>query len=192
MQPKILAFAGSARTASLNRRLLDLAARHAREAGAEVTVVDLRDHPMPVYDGDAEAAHGLPEAALRLRTLLGAHQGLLVASPEHNGSVTALLKNTLDWCSRPAGSVDGLGLVRGKTVALLSASPSPYGGVRSVAHLRGIFSKMGATVLADEVLLAHAPAAFDAEGRLVDALADRLTRQLAVHLVQHVRRVQAP
>ena len=191
MKPKILAFAGSARRASYNRMLAAVAAAHGRATGADVTLIDLRDFPMPIYDGDVEAASGLPAAALRFRALLNEHDGFLVASPEHNGSVTALLKNALDWASRPAGGVDGLTLFRGKTVGLMAASLSPFGGLRSVAHLRGILSKMGANVLADEVLVAGAQGAFDESGSLTNALSDKLTAQLVATLAANVRRMHA-
>lgn len=192
MKPKILAFAGSARAGSYNKKLAAVAAGHGRTMGADVTVVDLRDFPMPIYDGDDEARAGLPETAHTFRTLLAEHQALLVASPEHNGSVTALLKNALDWSSRSADGVDGLALFRGKTVGLVAASAGPFGGVRSVAHLRGILSKMGATVLADEVLVAGAADAFDESGRLTNALSDQLTVQLMSQLVASAKRSDAP
>ena len=191
MQPRILAFAGSTRVASYNKQLIGIAADHARRAGAEVTMIDLRDFPMPIYDGDEEARTGLPLHALKFRSLLGANQGFLIASPEYNGSVTALLKNALDWSSRPSGGEDGLALVRGKAVALFSASPGPFGGVRSVGHLRGILSKMGANVLADEVLVGSAQSAFDDQGKLVNELSARLTSQLALNLTTHIRRLEA-
>jgi chromate reductase, NAD(P)H dehydrogenase (quinone) len=187
VKPRILAFAGSSRAGSYNRKLAAVAAGHGRAMGADVTLIDLRDFPMPVYDGDDEASGGLPAAATRFRALLDEHQALLVASPEHNGSVTALLKNVLDWASRTADGVDGLALFRGKTAGLMAASPSPFGGVRSVAHLRGILSKMGANVLAEEVLVAGAPGAFDESGRLTNTLSDQLTAQLMSHLIASVR-----
>ena len=98
---KILAFAGSLREGSLNKKLLALAVEGAREADAEVTVIDLRDYPMPIYDGDLEASDGIPENARRIHALLEANDGLLVATPENNYSLSAVLKNTIDWVSRP-------------------------------------------------------------------------------------------
>jgi chromate reductase len=182
-KPRILAFAGSARKLSFNRMLVAIAADQARAAGADVTLVDLKDFPMPIYDGDEEAISGVPAKALELRALIAASHGLLVATPEYNGSVTALLKNTLDWCSRPTGGQDGLAPFRGKTAVLLSASVSPFGGMRSAAHLRAIFSKMGVNVLADEVLVPLAPTSFSADGKLTHELANKLTAQLASNLV---------
>lgn len=188
-KPKILALAGSARSASYNRRLVAVAAEEARAAGADVSLIDLRDFQLPIYDGDEEDSAGVPAAALDLRSLFASHDGVIVATPEYNGSVPALLKNALDWCSRPAGGQDGLAPFRGKTVALLSASPSPFGGVRSVAHLRGIFSKMGANVLADEVLVPSAHSAFSAQGELLNEVSRTLTSQLAANLVAQARRL---
>jgi chromate reductase len=191
-KPRILALAGSARSASLNRQLISIAAREARSAGAEVSLIDLRDFPMAIYDGDEEARTGVPPAALALRSLFASHDGVLVATPEHNGSVPALLKNALDWCSRPTQGQDGLAPFRGKSVALLAASPSPFGGIRSVAHLRGIFSKMGANVMADEVLVPAAGTAFSDDGQLLNQMTGKLTAQLAASLVAQTRRAVTP
>jgi len=98
--PRILAFAASARRESLNRKFLALAVQAAREAGADVTLVDLNEFALPLYHGDLEDAQGLPTNAVKLIGLVGEHHALLIASPEYNSMVTPLLKNTLDWCSR--------------------------------------------------------------------------------------------
>ncbi|OVZ55620.1 hypothetical protein CDO44_23480 [Pigmentiphaga sp. NML080357] len=189
--PKILAFAGSSRGASLNKLLLAVAAEGARAAGADVTLVDLRDYPMPIYDGDDEMRSGVPGNALALRGLIADHDALLVATPEYNGSVSALLKNALDWCSRPVDGEDGLLPYRGKMVGLLAASMGPFGGIRAVAHARGIFSKMGAVVLPDEVLLAQAQQAFDAGGNLLNETSRKLARQLGANLAVQAARYAA-
>jgi chromate reductase len=150
---------------------------------------------MPIYDGDFEASDGIPAAALALRELLLSHQGFLVASPEYNGSVSALLKNSLDWCSRPAAGQDGLAPYRGKTVALLAASIGPFGGVRSLSHLRAIFSKMGSNVLADEVMVPTAQQAFTPEGALANEVLQKMALQqgagLAVTVARHTGRAPA-
>jgi NAD(P)H-dependent FMN reductase len=190
-KPKILAFAGSARSASWNKQLVRVAAYDARTAGADVTLIDLRDFPMPIYDGDEEERDGIPQAALAFRELMLDHQGLLIASPEYNGSVSALLKNALDWCSRPAMGQDGLAPFRGKTVALLAASVSPFGGVRSLSHLRGIMSKMGSHVLADEILVPFAPQAFDAQGALTNDMVKKLLALQVANLVATLTRLHA-
>ena len=92
---KILAFAGSARKDSFNKKLVKIAAEGARAAGAEVTYLDFRDLPLPLYDEDLEAALGLPDNALKLKALMKAHQGFLIACPEYNSSITPLLKNAI-------------------------------------------------------------------------------------------------
>ena len=183
-KPKILAFSGSSRKGSFNLQLLNLAAQAALTAGAELTCVDLRDFSLPIYDADLEVGQGIPEGVLVLRSLMMAHDGFLIASPEYNGSVSALLKNALDWCSRPAGGVEGLAPYRGKTVALMSASLSPFGGVRGLIALRGIMAKMGSIVLGDDLAVATAQNAFDENGQLVSASTAQALRALAINFVK--------
>jgi len=184
MQPKILAFAGSAREDSLNKKLARVAAAALREAGARPTFIDLRDYALPLYDGDLEAAQGVPGNALELKRLFREHDGLLVVSPENNGSVSALLKNTLDWISRPHAGESGTVPFQGKVAALLAASPGALGGLRGLVHVRAILQSLGVLVLAEQFALSRAHEAFDAAGALkeerqrasVAALAARLTR----------------
>lgn len=166
--PRILAFAGSARQQSLNKKLVQVAAQGARRAGAEVTCIDLRDHPLPLYDGDLEAGEGFPDNVRRLRALLLAHQGFLIASPEYNGSLAPLLKNVIDWCSRPVDGQDGLSPYRNKVVVLMSASPGGFGGLRALPHLRTVLSGVGAIVLPDQMALPRAHEAFTPEGGMVN------------------------
>ena len=166
--PRILAFAGSARSASFNRRLLRVAVRGAEANGVACTVVELRDYPLPIYDADGEARDGLPENAAKLRELFASHQGLLIASPEYNSSIAPLLKNTVDWVSRsPAGSADLAGF-QGRLAAILAASPGPLGGLRGLAVLRSLLGNIGVTVLANQVTLRQAASAFDDAGELVE------------------------
>jgi chromate reductase len=167
-KPKILAFAGSARERSYNKMLVRIAAAGARRAGAEVTVADLRDFPMPIYDGDLESRDGIPANALKFRHLMMAHQGLLIASPEYNSSISPLLKNTIDWISRPVGGEDGLAPFRNKVATLLSASPGGFGGLRGLVHLRAILGNIGVIVLPDQLAVAKAHEAFQPEGTLTD------------------------
>src|SRR6186713_3493129 len=123
-QPKIVAFAGSLRTGSYNKKLLAIAVDAARAAGAEVTVVDLRELALPVFDQDIEDSTGLPEGAKKLKTLMRESDGFLIASPEYNSSVTAALKNAIDWASRSETDDEpSLVAYRGKTAALMAAAP---------------------------------------------------------------------
>ena len=165
---RALVFAGSLRTDSLNRKLARAAAGALRRRGLEVTLVDLRDYPMPLYDGDLEASEGLPPGAVAFRQLLAEHDLLVIASPEYNGSFTALLKNTIDWTSRPAAAGERpTALYRGKAAALLAASPGPGGGKRGLRHLRELLEMIGVTVIGEPVAIGGATSAFDAEGELV-------------------------
>jgi chromate reductase len=185
---RILAFAGSARHDSLNKKLARVAAEHARAAGGEVTFLDLDDYPMPVYHGDLEAAEGMPENGRKLREILIAHDALLVVSPENNRSVSSLLKNTIDWLSRDIGdgkgANDGYAPYRGKVAALMGASPGSYGAVRGLPHLREILSALGVTVLGPVVGLQRAHEAFDDSGALRDKRVDESVRRLAAALVE--------
>ena len=186
MPPKILAFAGSARKDSFNKKLARVAADSARAAGADVTLLDMRDYPIPLYDGDLEAEQGIPENARALRKLMAQHQGLIIVSPEYNGFITPLLKNTLDWISRKEGDEDGLALYRNKIGLVLSASPGGFGGMRSLALIRQLLSNLGVTVLPDQLAVPRAHQAFDEQGKLVDAAQqsrlDGMTQRLVTTL----------
>ena len=131
----ILAFAGSTRSDSTNKRVLAIAVRAAESVGATVKTIDLRDYPLPLYDGDLEAASGVPAEALALKALFLSHRGLLIATPEYNTSISGVLKNTIDWVTRPVPGETFLECFNGKVAALVSATLGPMGGVRAQAHL---------------------------------------------------------
>lgn len=167
MTTNILAFAGSARRDSVNKKLLQAAATLARQAGAEVTVIDLADFEMPLYHGDLEDAQGLPDSVKRLKSLLRKHDRFLIASPEYNSSLTPLLKNTIDWCSRTeADGEPALECFQGKIAGLISASPGALGGLRSLRHVREILGNIGVFVVPAQYALANAYEAFDPAGSL--------------------------
>jgi NAD(P)H-dependent FMN reductase len=163
-EPRILAFAGSLREHSLNRRVLKTAIKGAEAAGAEVTYIDLRDYPMPIYNLDEHERGGFDENALRLQGLLTRHEGLLIASPEYNGSLPAALKNAIDWASRPSDRYERSKVFRGKVAGVMSASPGSLGGVRSLAHLRGVLTSVGVHVLPQEVAVTFAEDRFAGGG----------------------------
>ncbi|TFH87906.1 NADPH-dependent oxidoreductase [Billgrantia azerbaijanica] len=184
--PRILVFAGSARQGSFNKRLARLAAGRLEALGGQPTFVDLGDYPMPLYHGDLEAEQGLPDNALALRRLLAEHDGLLIASPEYNGFITPLLKNTIDWLTRPHQGESGLKLFQGKYAAVVSASPGGLGGIRSLALVRQLLGNIGVTVLPDQLAVAKAGEAFDdgqlasdAQREKLDAICQRLIETLA-------------
>jgi chromate reductase len=166
--PKILAFAGSTRKGSYNHQLVKVAAAGAGAAGAQVTVASLGDYPMPLYDADLEAREGLPESVRRFKKLMKEHDGFLIASPEYNSSITPLLKNVIDWASRPDGDEPRLACFGGKVAALMSASPGALGGLRSLRHVREILGNIDVLVLPEQWAVGEAHEAFDAGGQLKD------------------------
>lgn len=167
-RPKILALAGSTRQDSFNFRLLKVAAQGASQAGADVTIVDLRDYPLPVFDEDLERNSGTPKNVRRLQELFLKHHGLLIASPEYNGSLSPLLKNLIDWVSRPIPDHPPLAGYQSKVASLLSASSGGMGGLRGLVHVRAILGNIGVIVLPQQFALANAGEAFDADGNLLD------------------------
>ncbi len=166
--PKILAFAGSTRIDSYNKKLVKIAASGAKAAGAEVTYIDLRDLPLPLFDEDLEAQEGLPANARTFKDLLISHQGLLIASPEYNSSLTAVLKNAIDWASRPAPNEAPLAAFAGKVASIMSASPGALGGLRGLVHLRSILGNIKVLVLPDQIAVSKAYEAFNPDGTLKD------------------------
>lgn len=187
--PKILAFAGSTRSASYNKNLVRFAADAARAAGAEVTLLDLRDYPLPLFDGDLEEKDGLPENAKKLKAIFREHDALLIASPEYNSSVTAVLKNTIDWVSRAESDDEApLSAYHCKTAALISASPGALGGLRALVHLRAILGNIGVIVLPDQVAVAKAHEVFDENGVLKDERAAKQVTRVAQGLVGFLKK----
>ncbi len=182
--PKILAFAGSTRIDSYNKKLVKIAAAGAKVAGAEVTYIDLRDLPLPLFDEDLEAKEGLPANARTFKDLLISHQGLLIASPEYNSSLTAVLKNAIDWASRPAPNEAPLAAFAGKVATIMSASPGAIGGLRGLVHLRSILGNIKVLVLPDQVALPKAYEAFDADGTLKDPKQQESIEQLGAGLTK--------
>jgi NAD(P)H-dependent FMN reductase len=184
---KVLAFATSVRRGSFNRKLIELAARIAREEQAEVDLADFRDFSMPVYDGDLEEEEGLPDGALELKRRVEWADALLIATPEYNFSISGPLKNAFDWVSRARPMP-----WRGKSVYLMSASPSPMGGIRGLWQTRIPFEGCGALVFPDMFALSHANAAFTDTGELADARqAERLRKELVgfLRLAEAVSRI---
>jgi NAD(P)H-dependent FMN reductase len=191
MTARILVFAGSARSGSLNKKLARVAAAAVRAAGAEATLIDLADYPMPLYDGDLEAREGVPGSARKLKDLFIAHQGLLIVSPENNASVSALLKNTLDWISRQDGSESGLIPYQAKVAALAGACPGALGALRGLTHLRAILQTLNVLVLSEQVALGRAHEAFNEDGSLKDAKQQAALAALAKKLTDVCARLAA-
>lgn len=167
---KLLFVAGSAREASLNKRLAKLGADVAHANGIAATFADLGDYPMPIYDGDIEAKSGVPDNARKLKALLLVHDGVFIAAPEYNASLAPLLKNALDWVSRSRDEGEPpLHVYKSRVFAVGSASPGAFGGMRGLIALRQTLEMgLGALVLPDQIVVPRAADAFDDHGHLKD------------------------
>ena len=188
----IAVIVGSTRGGSFNRALGNLAIKALESQGAIVTDVDLAAFDLPLYSAAIEA-NAFPADAERLKALFAAQDGLLFVSPEYNGSLPPLLKNAIDWASRPTGgeSLVALTAYRGKVSAVMSASISPFGGLRGLMHLRQILSTIQTLVIPEQVLVPNAHAAFDADGNLTEALPATLIDMTAARLVAVARALAA-
>lgn len=185
MKPRILAFAGSARKDSCNKKLIRYASTLIDPEQAEVTVLDLADYPLPLYDQDLEAAEGLPENAKKLKALMRQHHGFLISSPEYNSGITPLEKNVIDWSSRPETDDEpSLDCYNGKVVGLMAASPGGLGGMRVLRQVREIFGNINTLVLPSQVALGGAYGAFADDGTLTDESTAKRVQALVEELVE--------
>lgn len=168
---KLLFFAGSARAGSYNKKLARLAEQIALANGIPSAFADLGDYPLPIYDGDLEAADGPPENARKLKALMGVHTGIMIVAPEYNAGMTPLLKNTIDWVSRVRDEGEGpLQVFKTRVFALAAASPGGFGGMRGLIATRQTLELgLGAIVLPDQLTIPRAADAFDEAGHLKDA-----------------------
>lgn len=173
---KVLAFSASTRENSLNQKLVDEAARIATEKGAKVTLVSLKDFVFPMYDPDDEAKQGMPEVVKKFRKLLIENDAVIIGSPEYNGSVSALLKNLIDWSSRSENVSSSREAFKGKKFLILSASPGQGGGARGLVHLKQIIENIGGAVTA-QVTLPDSYSAFDDQGHIKNPAAQAQLKQ---------------
>jgi len=180
---KILVIPGSTRSGSRNVRLAAAAAYHFAQLGADVTRISLADFPMPMYDGDLQAASGVPKHAIDLKRMIGAHHGVLIVTPEYNSAIPPLLKNAIDWVSRVQEGNERRGQIfRTRPFAIAAASEGRLGGARALASLRLILSACQALVIPNQLALSFADQAYSDLDRLkqpadIEAL-DALVRQL--------------
>lgn len=183
-QARVLAFAASLRKGSWNKKLIRVAAEGAREAGAEVTLINMEDYPLPVYDGDLEAAKGLPENVHKLKDLFKAHNGFLISSPEYNGNIPGPLLNMTGWLSRPRDGEKPFEIFAGKPAAGMAASPGAFGGNRMLAMLRSHMLHLQMLVIPATHGLVKAAEAFDEEGRLKDPKTEAAVKKLGSTVAQ--------
>lgn len=187
---RIIAFAGSTRKNSFNKKILKTAIYGAREAGALVTTIDLRDYIMPLYDGDLEEKNGLPDNAKKLKDLFKNHHALLLALPEYNSSMSGVFKNTIDWISRKEKGEVELECFVGKVAALISASPGGLGGLRGLAHARSMLENIHVIVMPDQVCVSRAHEALDEDGNLKDEKLKKSIEKIGSNLVDLTLRVR--
>lgn len=184
---KILAFSGSSREDSYNQKLVNVAAKGAQEAGAEVTVINLGDYPMPLFNQDDEAEKGVDEQAKAFKDLLLQHDGLLIASPEYNSAFSPLLKNAIDWASRSTEENEPpLSAYKGKYAVIMSASPGGLGGMRGLVFLRMLLGNIGVVVLPQQQAVAAAFKAFNDEGGMVDPEKESKVKELGAVLAKEL------
>jgi chromate reductase len=174
MGTRVIALAGSLRRGSYNRRLLEAAVALSPTGMAIEVYEGLAE--IPLFDDDAEAATaGGPEPVRRLRAAIAVADGVLIATPEYNQSFPGVLKNAIDWVSRP-GPVEVLAQ---KPVAVIGATAGRWGTRLAQAGLRQVLAATEARVMPQPALyLADAARAFDAAGRLIDAVASRSLRDV--------------
>ena len=188
---KILAFAGSSRKQSYNKKLVAIAARGAKEAGADVTMIDLSDFPVPIFNQDLEEEQGMPDNAREFKNLLIAHDAFLIASPEYNSAFSPLLKNMIDWASRKE-SVDESPLLayKGKYAGIMATSPGLLGGLRGLVFLRLLLSNIGVTVLPEQQAIPKAAQAFAEDGSLAEPLQQQAVLTLGRQLAETIDRLK--
>jgi chromate reductase len=171
--PKILVIPGSLRAKSYNVRLAALATKELMLADADATRISLLDYPLPIYDADTAETAGPPPNAVKLKQLMSVHQGVFIASPEYNASITPLIKNTIDWVSavRERGEAP-LAAYQNRVFALGGASPGRSGATHSLLALRQVLAVgCRALVIAEQVTVPNAEQAFDDMDELKDARA---------------------
>lgn len=184
-KPKILLFAGSIRSGSINEKLAVVAAGTLAEAGGDVSHISLADYPMPIYNGDLEKSEGVPQAAKRLANLFTEHQGIFIVAPEYNGGITPLLKNTIDWVSRSGATDRRPGPYKGRVFALGAVSDGGFGGYRGLLQLRHTLENaLGTLMVPEMVSVPAASSAFDAHGRLVAERPMAMLRTVSQRLVE--------
>ncbi|MEW5820693.1 MAG: NAD(P)H-dependent oxidoreductase [Cyanobacteriota bacterium] len=186
---KILAFAGSTRKSSYNKKLSKIAAQAARKEGAIVTYIDLNDYPLPLYDEDIETKNGIPENALKLKQLFNETDGFIISSPEYNSSISGVLKNTIDWVSRPVKNEPVLSGFKNKIAVILSASPGNLGGLRGLSQLRHVLNNLYVIVLPEQITISNADKAFNDTDQLIDAKKQEAIELLGKNLTTTINKL---
>ena len=185
--PKILAFAGSTRKDSVNKRLAKVALFAAEKAGAKTTFIDLHEYNMPLYSEDLLAEHGMPEGVIAFKEMLKNHNGFLITSPEYNGSLTGTLKNAIDWATIKADGEERMACWNGKIAGLLSASPGGLGGIRGLHHLRTILAGIGTFVLPNHLAVGNSTTNLQNDEQITDEKLQQQVENLSIEMVRVIR-----
>lgn len=189
MIPRILLFAGSIRTGAYSGKVADCAQKELALQGAEVTRISLADYPLPIMDQDLEREKGIPENAYKLARLIASHDAVLICTPEYNGSIPPLVKNTIDWVSRIHRDTNGKPLqpYPGKIAGICSSSEGHFAGIRSANHLRAVLSHIQMEVIAPQVSVPNGGEAFDADGNFKEERLRGGMARLCRTLIEHAR-----
>jgi chromate reductase len=185
--PKILAFAGSTRKNSVNKRLAKIALHAAEKSGAETTYIDLLDYDLPLYNEDLLSEHGMPDSAKAFKEQLKNHNGFLIASPEYNGSLTGVLKNAIDWASIKVEDEERMACWNGKIVGILSGSPGGLGGIRGLHHLRTILAGIGTFVLPNHLAVGDSTVNLQNDEQITDEKLQHQLENLSTEMVRVIR-----
>jgi chromate reductase len=188
---KILAFAGSGRKNSVNKKVVAVAAKGAEEAGAVVTIVNLEDYDLPIFNEDLEAEQGMPVAAQAFKELLINHDGFLISSPEYNSSYSSLFKNAIDWASRKSSDEAPMAAYRGKVAAIMAASPGALGGIRVLVTLRMLLENIGTMVLPSQKAVGGAFNLFDEQGNVTDEKTEKALKSLGKELAETLTKLKS-
>ena len=188
MTTKITVISGSSRAESYNLKLATQLAAITDATNAEVSLINLKDFDLPIYNGDLEDAEGLPGTAKLLKLRLAESTGLIFTCPEYNGFMTPLLINAIDWCTRSEDASVDLSGFTGKTVLVASASPGAGGGARAATHLKTMLSGLGSVIFPQSMVVPSAYNAFDDEGKLLDEAMTKRAEQLIEKFVQFTNR----
>lgn len=187
---KVLAFAGSGRKDSVNKKVVSVAAKGAEEAGAQVTIVNLEDFNMPIFTEDLEAEKGMDPGGQAFKKLLMSHDGFLISNAEYNSSYSALFKNCIDWASRKIEGEKPLEAYRGKVAAIMAASPGGLGGMRVLVTTRMLMENLGTLVLPNQKAVGGAFAKFDDAGNITDEKTEAALKRLGKELVDTLTKLK--
>jgi NAD(P)H-dependent FMN reductase len=177
---KIIIIPGSTRKDSVNAKLGEAFRLQLNDLGADADLITLADFAMPIFNQDDEAQNGAPSSAKELASLVAGYQGVVLINPEYNGSLTPLLKNTLDWLSRDVGEK----VYQNRTFALAACSPGALGGIRGLSRLRDILVSVVADTITPQLAVGGAGDAFADDGTLTNERAQGMLKTMCETLIK--------